>query len=713
MNTNNSSFELLHPHIQKWIWNKGWRSLNILQENTIPYILERKSDVIISAATAGGKTEAAFLPILSYLLNNPKNGFQVLYVSPLKALINDQYCRLKDMIQGSQINVVPWHGDVSISVKNASIKNPIGVLIITPESLESLLINRRTKIISLLCNLDYIVIDELHSFIGTERGMQLRSLLNRITKIIKHDPPRIAMSATLADYEVASEFLRGADIPYTIPSSGDVKHETKILVKSYLKNPGEINYDIAEEIFKKLRGFNNLVFTNSRGYAESYAVELADMSAKRCVPNEFRVHHGNLSSIERENVEKELSQGAYPVTAFCTSTLELGIDIGKVRSIAQIGKSYSVSSLRQRLGRSGRRNEPSILRIFSLEDTNVILPDLRLDLIQNIAVIELLKEKKYEVPTVDRMHFSTLIQQILSILASYGSFYPKDGWIMLCRDGAFKNVSSSLFLELLKSMGAHHIIAQMDNGQIVIGIHGEKLLKNRDFYSAFNTVKDAEVYIENSSKVIGSLQGIPIIGSIIILAGKRWIITNSDKSRMRVYVKPYVNGGKALYIGEEPEVNELIARKMKEIYQSLTDYNYLDSRSGVDLQLIKARECFNANSLKLVNLVDINGISALFTWAGHRINRTISLLYQFCLGNQKEIMYNHIYLLGITESDINKMLSSKIPKVEDLASLMHRNQKEFAKYDEFLTDYLLNMEYSKINLDLDGAINVLRTTFWK
>ena len=712
MSSNNSSFELLHPHIQKWIWKKGWCSLNTIQENTIPYVLDRTSDVIINAATAGGKTEAAFLPILSYLLNNPKIGFQVLYVSPLKALINDQYGRLKDIIQGTQIDVVPWHSDVSISVKKASLKNPKGVLIITPESLESLLINRR-NITPLFSNLDYIVIDELHSFIGTERGMQLRSLLSRITKMIKKDPPRIAMSATLANYEVADNFLRGADIPCVIPSSGDVKHETKILIKSFIKNPGEINYDVAEEIFKKLRGFNNLVFTNSRGYAESYAVELADMSAKRGVPNEFRVHHGNLSLIERANVEKELSKGNYPVTAFCTSTLELGIDIGKVKSIAQIGKAYSVSSLRQRLGRSGRRNEPSILRVFSLEDPNVILPELKLDLIQNVAVVELLKENKYEHPIVDCMHFSTLIQQILSILASYGSFYPKEGWIMLCKDGAFKNVSSSLFLELIKSMGMHQLVAQMDNGQIVIGIRGEKLLKNLDFYAAFNSAKDVEVYNEDSSKIIGSLQGIQNIGSVIILAGKRWIITNADKHKLKVYVRPYINGGKALYIGEEPEVNELIARKMRAIYLSSSKYNYLDSRSGVDLQLVKARECFNAYSLGSVSLVDINGVGALFTWAGHRINRTISLLYQFYMGNQKEIMYNHIYLLGITQADINIILSSEIPKEEELASLICRNQKELAKYDEFLTDHLLNLEYSKINLDLDRAINILQTSFKK
>ena len=178
------------------------------------------------------------------------------------------------------------------------------------------------------------------------------------------------------------------------------------------------------------------MFTNSRVAAEGYAVRLGDMSDEENVPNEFRVHHGSLSKVERESVELELQAGETPITALCTSTLELGVDIGKVKSIAQIGVANSVSGLRQRLGRSGRRNEPSILRVFSVENepSTGLLYELRANLVQNIAVIELLRDKVYADPVIGKPHLSTLIQQILSLVASFSGFYPKEGWEMLCRN---------------------------------------------------------------------------------------------------------------------------------------------------------------------------------------------------------------------------------------------------------------------------------------
>lgn len=401
MGQTSSSFSLLDEKVQKWVWRQGWSSLKDIQENSIPIVLSQDYDVIISAATAGGKTEAAFLPILTSILQDRVSfGYQVLYISPLKALINDQYRRLSGMVADMGIDVIPWHGDIDVSRKNKSLKNPNGIVIITPESLESFLINRTKYTTSAFSALKYIVIDELHSFIGKERGKQLQSLLSRIEHIANRHIPRIAMSATFSDYETVKSFLRDDEaLPCSIPPQGESNHEIKLLVKTYVptKEKGVVE-DISKELFTRLRGSNNLVFANSRHETEEYAVTLSDMSDENGVPNEFRVHHGSLSKIERETVEHELQQGIHPLTAICTSTMELGVDIGKVKSIAQIGSATSVSGLRQRLGRSGRRNEPSILRVFSTESGEGILFDLKANLVQNIAVIELLKEHKYENP---------------------------------------------------------------------------------------------------------------------------------------------------------------------------------------------------------------------------------------------------------------------------------------------------------------------------
>lgn len=676
------SFELLDIRIRQWIWKQGWTSLKDIQENAIPFVLEGKSDVIISASTAGGKTEAAFLPILTSLLQSgTSNGFQVLYISPLKALINDQYRRLLDMTTETGINVTPWHGDIDVSQKIRSLKNPNGIIIITPESLESFLINRRRFLPSAFSSLRYVVIDELHSFIGTERGKQLQSLLSRIEQITQRKIPRIAMSATFSDYSAVKCFLRDDEsLPCTIPPQGNSNHEIKILVKEYIQSKDiDVTDLISQEIYKKLRGSNNLVFTNNRGYAESYGVHLSEMCEINGVPNEFRVHHGSISRIERESVEQDLQKGEWPVTVFCTSTLELGIDVGKVKSIAQIGTASSVSGLQQRLGRSGRRNEPSILRVFSIENKdNSLLYNLRSSLVQNIAVIELMRQHKYEKPSINNFHFSTLIQQILAVIAQFGGFYPKDGWLILCRNGAFKNVTPELFLEVLKSLGNKDVISQLNTGQIVVGKLGEKILKSPDFYVAFVSPTEFAVINSVNSRHIGMIQYKPQKNMVIILSGKRWIVEDVDERTMKVYVSNMKIGGLAFFSGDGAELDCMITKKMYEIYQADTIYPYLDDNTEAKNHLNQSRLFFQQNSLSKTFFLQYGNTSYFFTWAGIKANRAIALLLQH--GLKKECSYNGLYVLNITEEDINLLGRTKMPSAIEIVSILPRQCKSLFKF---------------------------------
>lgn len=703
------SFELLDIRIRQWIWKQGWASLKDIQENAIPFVLEGRSDVIISASTAGGKTEAAFFPILTSLLQcDTSSGFKVLYISPLKALINDQYRRLLDMTNGTGINVTPWHGDIDASQKERSLKNPNGIIIITPESLESFLINRRRFLPSVFSSLRYVVIDELHSFIGTERGKQLQSLLSRIEQITQQKIPRIAMSATFSDYSAVKSFLRDDEsFPCAIPPQGNSNHEIKILVKEYIQSKDiDVTDLISQEIYKKLRGSNNLVFTNNRGYAESYGVQLSDMCEINGVPNEFRVHHGSISRIERESVERDLQKGEWPVTVFCTSTLELGIDVGKVKSIAQIGTASSVSGLRQRLGRSGRRNEPSILRVFSIENKdNSLLYNLRSSLVQNIAVIELMRQHKYEKPSINNFHFSTLIQQILAVIAQFGGFYPKDGWLMLCRNGAFKNVTPELFLELLKSLGNKDVISQLNTGQIVVGKLGEKILKSPDFYVAFVSPTEFAVINSVSSRHIGMIQYKPQKNMVIILSGKRWIVEDVDERTMKVYVSNMKIGGLAFFSGDGAELDCMIAEKMYEIYQTDTIYPYLDDYTDAKNHLNQSRLFFQQNNLSNTFFLRYGNAAYFFTWAGTKANRAIALILQYCLN--KECPYNGLYVLNLTEEDIKLLERTKMPSAAEIVSILPRQCKIIQKYDSLLSDRLLDLEYSTTYLDFDLAKDII------
>ena len=233
MSQASSAFHLLDKRIQRFIWAEGWAALRDAQEAAIPLILPADRDVLIAAATAAGKTEAAFLPALTHLLQQGGRGL-ILYVSPLKALINDQFGRLEQLCAQLDVPVWPWHGDVTANRKARFRQEPRGVLLITPESLEAMLCLRGSGMAALFAGLHFTVVDELHAFIGTERGKQLQSLLHRLEQAIDRTVPRIALSATLGDMALAAAYLRpGRGEKVARIESAAAGNGLKILVKGY------------------------------------------------------------------------------------------------------------------------------------------------------------------------------------------------------------------------------------------------------------------------------------------------------------------------------------------------------------------------------------------------------------------------------------------------------------------------------------------------
>jgi hypothetical protein len=205
-----TTFDKLARPVQKWIRQQGWRELRDIQARAINSIHDNQADLIVAASTAGGKTEAAFFPLISQVLDSPSElgGFDLLYIGPLKALITDQAGRLEDICREAELPVVPWHGDISQSVKSRALKAPRGILLITPESLEALFIRRGLEIPRLFGATHAVVIDELHSVLDSERGVQMRSLLNRLELAVKRPIRRIGLSATLGDMELSRAYLR-------------------------------------------------------------------------------------------------------------------------------------------------------------------------------------------------------------------------------------------------------------------------------------------------------------------------------------------------------------------------------------------------------------------------------------------------------------------------------------------------------------------------
>ena len=593
------AFQKLHPLVQKWIYKQGWPDLREIQKRAIEPILAGNKDVLISASTAAGKTEAFFLPACSKVVDT-QNGFSILYISPLKALINDQYRRLESLGEELKLSITAWHGDSSQAKKSTAKKKPNGILLITPESLESLLIRDAGWLKTAFSTVQYIAIDEFHAFIGTERGQHLLSLLNRIDHLVgKYESPipRIALSATLGNIESIPLILRPHQkLDCEIVTASKSSAMMQLQIKGYI-NPSRESTDhhisaealVNQDIYKFCRGGSHLVFANSRQRTESIAAAISELCRKNKVPNEFFPHHGSLSKELREELEQRLQKDNLPTTAICTMTLELGIDIGKVNSVIQVTAPPSVASLRQRMGRSGRRNEPAILRILiqeqELNKDSHIIDMLRLELIQSLAMVRLLVESKWFEPAdTDQFHFSTLIHQVMALIAQWGGVRADQLYTLLCKTGPFNKVTIEQFKSLLKSMGRCELITQLRSGELTLGVRGEQIVNHYSFYAVFKTPE--EYRIVSGLKTIGTLPVTTIIlkDQHIIFAGKKWKVEDIDSDKKIISVKKSSGGAPPSFGGEGIDLHDQIRQEMLNILKN-QDYKISvgDHKFDVDL----------------------------------------------------------------------------------------------------------------------------------
>ena len=714
------AFERFHTGVQRWIWEQGWTALRPVQEHAAQQILDGDADVIISAPTAGGKTEAAFLPIASKLAKSEVDGIACLCVSPLKALINDQAARLTPLFERVGLPLTPWHGDVPQSRKQKLLKEKQGVLLITPESLEAFFVLRGSKIPSLFSGLTHVVVDELHSFIGSERGRQLQSLLNRMELAIRRRVPRVALSATLGDMRLAAEALRpgAGDAVVLIEGTGDGR-ELRLQLRGYRSRPpapggspqapddkGDATR-LVGDLYEALRGQNNLVFANSRSRVEELTDHLRDLSERAHVPNEFFAHHGNLSREIREEAEARVKNTSKPTSVVCTSTLELGIDIGSVASIAQVGSPPSVTALRQRLGRSGRRaDEPAVLRGFVVEEelgkTSTLHDELRAQLVQSIAMVQLLLARWCEPPAPRQLHLSTLVQQVLSVIAQHGGVLAKDLYSALCRSGPFRGVDSELFGRLLHSLGEQHILTQTSDGTLTLGDRGETLVDHYSFYVAFVTPE--EYRLVAGSKTLGTM---PITqplapGSHLIFAGRRWQVRSIDETA-RVIELTQAHGGRApRFEGGGCDVHDRVRAEMHRIYASRTVPVYLDA-TAKEL-LTEGRDTFDRWDLSQHRMVEREGSALLFPWRGDRVLHTLCLQ----LNALKLSAWIEGIAIGVREVEPERVVAAlarivrgEVPGGPALATLAANQFEE--KYDWALSPELRPVDYASRHFDEPGA----------
>lgn len=611
------SFDLLSEPIRKYVRDKRWEQLRPIQNAAISKILTSDDNYILASRTASGKTEAAFLPILSKVnFNDP--GIQVLYISPLIALINDQFYRIEELCKYLDVTVTKWHGEANKTLKDKIIKQPNGIILITPESLEAMFVNKPFNVKQLFSNLKYVVIDEIHSFIGTDRGTQLKSILSRLQNVNTKPFSIVGLSATIGDYNEAKKFT-GNELKTKVLLDRTAK-EINAQFRYFKNENEELPLELLKDLYLETKDNKVLIFPNSRGRAEEVAVKLKKISERVKGHQNYFSHHSSVDREVREYVEyfaKNNNRQNFCIS--CTSTLELGIDIGTVDEVVQIDSTHSIASLIQRVGRSGRKEgESSNLFLYATNQWS---------LLQSLACWLLYKEGFIEPPLSTEKPYDILVHQALSITKGHSGIKLTDLTKQLKENFTFNQIEVSEIEEILNHLIEIDFLEKLQH-EVIIGVEGEKIVNSRDFYSVFKTEENFKVV--NAGNTIGEIPFSPQIreDENILLSAKIWKIKFVDFQSKKIEVSPTKDGKKPMFFGGGATIHPRIREKMFEILYSKNDYEVLDQPSSEEIEAMrKDFSVFNIQNLQVDRpLLTTEKHLQLYTFTGTRINRTIQLL---------------------------------------------------------------------------------------
>ncbi len=710
-------FQLLAPFVQEYIRRERWDELRPIQLAAIPAILETEKHVLLSSATASGKTEAAFLPIITALIDSPPESIGALYISPLKALINDQFQRLDGLLEGSDIPVQGWHGDVAQGAKQRFLREGRGILQITPESLEAMLMRRHLDLGRLFHDLRFVVLDEVHAFINSDRGRQVLCLLQRLERVQQHPPRRIGLSATIGEPEQVGAWLAGSTGKIVSLVEADANRRRVHLGLEHFmltpegENPGP--YDHMAELVAAWP--KTLVFVNTRADAEEVVYNL-----KRRHPEErnaaIHAHHGSVSATLREAAEADMRDETRHACVAATVTLELGIDIGALDQVLQLNTTSSVSSLVQRLGRSGRRNNPPRMFLYSTEDEPLAnaQPARRIPwrMLQAIAIVQLYHEKRWlEPPQIPALPTSLLVQQTLSVLATGHGMLPRELAQRVLTLAPFETVSAGQFKILLRHLLQLGVLEKTMFEELLLGPQGERIVNNWRFLATFET--KVEYTVRADAREIGSIQSLPTVGDVFRLAGRAWEVTDLDPERRIVFVKQTRGRTLATWTGAGPPLHQRIVQRLRQVLAEDTQYPWLQPNA---LQrLASARQLARTSRFNCVSLHDIGGASCLLLpWSGTREVDTLRRVLAWAGLEIKLVSWPYaLEIRGASSRDLRERLRHLRDNMPDAGKLaLHVTDEELPrdKFDRYVPEALLRAAWAADVLDVAGARQILEKT---
>ena len=730
------AFERYAPFVQDYIYRNNWENLRAIQVAAADAIFNTDENLLLTASTASGKTEAAFFPIITLFSENPPASVGAIYIGPLKALINDQFLRLNDLCARADIPVWHWHGDVAQSHKARMMKHPSGILQITPESLEAMLLHKHAAIPKLFGDLRFVVIDEVHSLLRGDRGGQTLCLIERLSRLAGVNPRRIGLSATIGDPEKCGQFLslgtgRKTIIPkiqakgsswrlsmehFYVRNEQAAQGRTDIEAQPLLDEKTDDAPQNADPglgyIFEHTRGKKCLVFVNSREECETVTTTLRQYCDLNHEPDRFLIHHGNLSASYRETAEEAMKDDSQCMTTVTTATLELGIDIGRLERAFQIDAPWTVSSFLQRMGRTGRREAPPEMWFVMREDeteARAMLPaTIPWKLLQGIALVQLyLEERWVEPPRLDRLPYSLLYHQTMSTLASCGELSPRALADRVLPLHYFHRITQEDFKVLLRHLVETNHIQRTEQGGLIVGLAGERVVNSFKFYGVFQ--ENEEYTVRSESQELGTVVLPPPVGEKLAIAGHVWEVLDVDHKRHLVYCQQ-VKGTIPAYFGLCPgDLHTKILARMRQVLLEDRQYPYLMKNAVARLE--QARYTAAHSQAGRAPLINLGGrMWCLLPWVGTysflAMERFLKIKCADRLGLRNLDSARPYYMqftMKVGPQEFYQVVAEEIQKPIDPMELVYPKELPlFDKYDEYLPESLVKKGFAYGVLDLQG-----------
>jgi ATP-dependent Lhr-like helicase len=609
-----NSFSRFPPRLQEAIVSRlGWTRLRPVQEEAGAALLDGDNAVIL-APTAGGKTEASIFPTLAMLLDQPADTVGALYIAPIKALLNNQDERLGTYTEMVGLRRFVWHGDTTTSQKKRFLREPCELLMTTPESLEVMLVSSAVPVTKLFRNLRIVIVDEVHAFAGTDRGAHFLSVLERLAQYTENDIQRAGLSATVGNPDAILRWLTGSS-----KRSGQIIDPPKKPARRKLAVSLCLSIaHIATAASAEAVGHKSLFFCESRSLTEAVAQRM------RVRDIGIFVHHSSVSKEERADAERNFHQGSN-VSIACTSTLELGIDVGDLDKVFQANAPSTVSSFLQRMGRTGRREG-------SVANTSFFVEDFETGL-QAIALIELAKSGWVESVAELTRCWPVMLHQLLAMTLQYGAISAETAWQHLSRIKDLSGISRDEYNQLIEHLLCENFLYET-SGQLVMGDKAERVYGRKNFmelYAVFSSPVRYHV-LTTQKQEIGTLEQ-NFVDSLVnnvsafLLGGRAWVAEHVNHSDRTVRVKPAPGGRRPSWGGFVPQhLSFELCQQMRKILTDDCEYSYINQTLASALQ-DKRDELGEILRESVLPIQLDHEKGHAWTFAGGRINQTLRYIF--------------------------------------------------------------------------------------